>query len=106
MALADILPFPCPLSIGTDICHIPRIRQILTNEHPKHADKFSRRIFSPVELPAFQVQYDKLLQLRQIISARTSDEENGDYGSGVDNGVQDSKYERELWKLSNWVAGR
>ena len=44
-----ILPFPSPfpLNIGTDICHIPRILDILTSPR---GGRFIRRVFAPEEL--------------------------------------------------------
>lgn len=41
------LPFPFPLHIGTDICHIPRIVDILRS---RHCARFIRRVLTPEEL--------------------------------------------------------
>ncbi|KAJ5130146.1 uncharacterized protein N7515_006185 [Penicillium bovifimosum] len=108
MSLTDVLPFPYPLSVGTDICHVPRIQRILSNENEEHVTRFSRKIFSPTELPGFQERYQAVLRLRRTMPARAQIEENqtDDHGSGVDNDVRCDKYERELLGFSKWVAGR
>ncbi|KAK3319353.1 hypothetical protein B0H66DRAFT_559297 [Apodospora peruviana] len=48
MAQRQLLPFPFPLNVGTDICQISRIRRLLTPEWK--AGRFIRRILAPEEL--------------------------------------------------------
>ncbi|OJJ31163.1 hypothetical protein ASPWEDRAFT_72154 [Aspergillus wentii DTO 134E9] len=105
-ATDDALPFPYPLALGTDICHIPRIQRLLTDNSQKQVDRFSQRIFSPAERSFFQEQYDKVLQLRENIADKADNEDNGQDESGTDKNLQRTQYERAFWKLSSWVAGR
>ncbi|KAF9889630.1 hypothetical protein FE257_007138 [Aspergillus nanangensis] len=65
------------------------IRRILTDETPSQTERFARRIFSPSERDDFHLRYRKVLQLR------------GDLQAG-----ETETYERALWRLSSWVAGR
>ncbi|GAB1196833.1 hypothetical protein APSETT444_006111 [Aspergillus pseudonomiae] len=98
MPKSDIIPFPYPLGLGTDICHIPRIRRILTRENSKYAERFSKRIFSGSERDAFQQRHDKVLRLKKDLDTAVcqTDEKSR----------QQDDYDRELWRLSSWVAGR
>ena len=45
-------PFPAPISIGTDICHIPRILNIITKEHGRKASRFVSKILTNDEIIA------------------------------------------------------
>lgn len=42
------LPFPSPMRIGTDICNIARIRQLVVKDHAS----FTRRVLTPSERDA------------------------------------------------------
>lgn len=48
------LPFPFPMGIGTDICHMPRIKALLTG--PRSV-KFIKRILHPKEYRASPVAH-------------------------------------------------
>ncbi|KNG87352.1 hypothetical protein ANOM_003931 [Aspergillus nomiae NRRL 13137] len=98
MPKSDIIPFPYPLGVGTDICHIPRIRRILTRENPKYAERFSKRIFSESERDAFQQRHDNVLRLKKDLDTAVCRTD--------ENSRQQDDYDRELWRLSSWVAGR
>jgi hypothetical protein len=62
-------------------------------------------MFSRAELPGFQERYDKVLQQRQTMSAHAPIQGTDDR-SNIISDVQYSPYDRELLKLSNWMAGR
>jgi len=114
MALPDVMPFPYPIAIGTDICHIPRIRMILSDEREGYIHTLGRTIFSPVELSEFLSRLEKMQELRsaggkekdcmsldlegQLGEARPDEENQPD--------EKTSKHGRELAKFSGWVAGR
>ncbi|KAI9812423.1 MAG: hypothetical protein M1827_004654 [Pycnora praestabilis] len=51
-------PFPYPLGVGIDICHIPRIRRLITKDNGKYLDQFARRIFNSYEWEHFQVKLE------------------------------------------------
>lgn len=54
-------PFPSPsLSIGTDICHIPRVLRLVNNQ--KLFPRFLNRIFTQPERAAFQTRFRNLLK--------------------------------------------
>ncbi|KAB8225443.1 hypothetical protein BDV33DRAFT_198823 [Aspergillus novoparasiticus] len=94
----NIIPFPYPLGVGTDICHIPRIRRILTHENPSHVHRFVKRIFCQSEFDAFQQRHEKVLQLKKCLDTGMSKNE--------ESSLQQDKYDWALWRLSSWVAGR
>ncbi|KAE8380880.1 hypothetical protein BDV26DRAFT_256431 [Aspergillus bertholletiae] len=94
----DIIPFPYPLGLGTDICHIPRIKRILSNENPNYVERFTQRIFTEAELADFHQRHARVLQLKQNLENAISTP-NG-------SSLEQDRYDRGLWKLSSWVAGR
>lgn len=47
------IPFPYPFSVGVDICHIPRIHQLITKDGGKWRDMFKRRILTQYESTYF-----------------------------------------------------
>ncbi|OJJ05892.1 hypothetical protein ASPVEDRAFT_32236 [Aspergillus versicolor CBS 583.65] len=98
MQATEIAPFPYPLGLGTDICHIPRIRRILANEKPQYAEQFAQKIFGPAERGEFNSRYQKLLQCKRDGLETVP-------ASAIDSLVRD-KYDQKLWQLSSWVAGR
>lgn len=54
-------PFPSPsLSVGTDICHIPRVLRLVNN--PELFPRFLNRIFTKPERAAFQTRFSELLK--------------------------------------------
>lgn len=56
-------PFPFPVNIGTDICSVHRIFNILKAQNGSGADAFLRRIFTDQEREQFQHRsYSKTLQ--------------------------------------------
>ncbi|KAI9753770.1 MAG: hypothetical protein M4579_005004 [Chaenotheca gracillima] len=88
-------PFPFPLSIGIDICYIPRIRQIITKDEGRQLSRFARRIFHPDERPGAQKLIDRYERARA--------------GRGEGCGHADNIQTRgnlELSRLSEWIAGR
>lgn len=98
MQTTEIAPFPYPFGLGTDICHIPRIRQILTSEKPQYAERFAQKIFGPAERGEFNSRYQKLLQCKRDGLETVP-------ASAIDSLVRD-KCDQKLWQLSSWVAGR
>ncbi|KAF2455097.1 hypothetical protein BDY21DRAFT_79063 [Lineolata rhizophorae] len=81
-------PFPWPLRVGTDICYVPRIHQLITrgtqgrqqaNLNPERFSRFLRKLFGNHEIRAFQARWpnaDEALQngrtyeMAQYIAAR------------------------------------
>lgn len=98
MQATEIAPFPYPLGLGTDICHIPRIRRILTNEKPQYAERFAQKIFGPAERGEFNSRYQNLLQCKRDVLEEVP-------ARAIDSLLRD-KYDQKLWQLSSWVAGR
>lgn len=45
--MRPLLPFPLPLSLGTDICRVSRIASLLA--HPTRGPRFVERVLAPEE---------------------------------------------------------
>ncbi|KAI9844802.1 MAG: hypothetical protein M1837_005220 [Sclerophora amabilis] len=82
-------PFPFPVSIGIDICHIPRIREIITKDENKRLDRFTRRIFNTSERPDAQKLIDRYHRTRRREEQSVEAHRN-----------------TTLLRLAEWLAGR
>ena len=83
--------FPFPIGLGSDLCHIPRIRRLIIKDPPAlSAAKFIRRILHPIErshaMAILQAEIDDHGRRRQ---RRTSQPLNP-----------------ELHRLAEYLAGR
>lgn len=52
-------PFPYPLGIGTDICHLPRIFSLMQKENT--VNLWSRKVFTRLEWPSLVRKFNKSL---------------------------------------------
>ncbi|KAM0305026.1 hypothetical protein ACHAO8_011254 [Botrytis cinerea] len=73
--------FPFPVNIGTDICRISRIQDILTNHQSKYAHRFIRRIFTPQEQVWYRprllplIEYLYFMERREFIQGKIEKQE-------------------------------
>ncbi|KAF2721483.1 hypothetical protein K431DRAFT_268606 [Polychaeton citri CBS 116435] len=52
-----IRPFPLPMTVGTDICNIPRVLKLITKQKHGSLNSFLRRLLSPREQDAFSHRF-------------------------------------------------
>ncbi|KAF7869823.1 hypothetical protein EAF04_004607 [Stromatinia cepivora] len=68
--------FPLPVNIGTDICKISRIQDILTKHQSKYAHRFIRRVFTPQEQVWYRprllplIEYLYFMERREFIQGK------------------------------------
>ncbi|KAF7903477.1 uncharacterized protein EAF01_006526 [Botrytis porri] len=73
--------FPFPVNIGTDICRISRIQDILTKHQSKYAHRFIRRIFTPQEQVWYRprllplIEYLYFMERREFIQGKIEKQE-------------------------------
>ncbi|KAF7925666.1 uncharacterized protein EAE98_006891 [Botrytis deweyae] len=73
--------FPLPVNIGTDICRISRIQDILTKHQSKYAHRFIRRIFTPQEQVWYRprllplIEYLYFMERREFIQGKIEKQE-------------------------------
>ncbi len=72
-----IRPFPIPMHVGTDICHIPRIMTILRD--PSRAAPFVRRILTPSEIPYANRELIKVMGLTPLAALSSTLPDLGPY---------------------------
>lgn len=60
------IAFPCNLSVGTDVVHLPRIRRLINKREGRNLIPFAKRILHPLEIrdlshrhPQWQAQHEK-----------------------------------------------
>lgn len=75
------------------------MKEILAHENPKHVERFAQRIFSHSERLDFWARHDEVTQQKETLCLRISETHK------VANRACD-KYDRALWKVPGWVAGR
>lgn len=80
-------PFPLAFSIGNDVCHIPRIRAILTN--PFKAERFVNKILNKEEVKNNQNRLEVLMRV-----------------AGKDHGLYGRTEREDVSELANFLAGR
>ncbi|KAI9799365.1 MAG: hypothetical protein M1833_004064 [Piccolia ochrophora] len=123
------LPFPSALSIGTDICHVPRIRALITKNDGRWLGPFVRRIFRPDEDVWPKIDRITKASSRSTIDTHTADPRQGSHKNGNHAAIRpqvrgqvgmqtqagtpqraaiDQKVigDQELRRLSQWLAGR
>ncbi|QSZ30086.1 hypothetical protein DSL72_004606 [Monilinia vaccinii-corymbosi] len=68
--------FPFPVNLGTDICQISRINDILTKHQSKYAHRFIRRVFTPQEQVWYRprllplIEYLYFMERREFIQEK------------------------------------
>ncbi|RAL65651.1 hypothetical protein DID88_005322 [Monilinia fructigena] len=68
--------FPLPVNVGTDICQISRINDILTKHQSKYAHRFIRRVFTPQEQVWYRprllplIEYLHFMERREFIQGK------------------------------------
>ncbi|CAD6448496.1 6ea8abcc-fb25-4009-8bb6-6d495f5f0ea4 [Sclerotinia trifoliorum] len=68
--------FPLPVNIGTDICKISRVEDILTKHQSKYAHRFIRRVFTPQEQVWYRprllplIEYLYFMERREFIQGK------------------------------------
>ncbi|ESZ97727.1 hypothetical protein SBOR_1914 [Sclerotinia borealis F-4128] len=68
--------FPLPVNVGTDICQISRISDILTKHQSKYAHRFIRRVFTPQEQVWYRprllplIEYLYFMERREFIQEK------------------------------------
>jgi len=86
--------FPFALSIGTDICHILRVKKILTN--PKRsAQQYFRKVLNPAEVLA----YRSWLKVAVELDALKADEER--YSE-----IPGEVIHAKAWPMARFLSGR
>ncbi|KAI9827321.1 MAG: hypothetical protein M1826_006426 [Phylliscum demangeonii] len=92
-------PFPLQLSIGTDICHVPRITRIITQDGQGWgARRFMRRILTPAERQTMEPKLERFLAASTTTSTSTS--------TSTTTTTTTQPAGRELQQLSQSLAGR
>ena len=102
MASRAVRRFPYPLSIGTDICHIPRIYSILNSTR---AVRFLRRILNEEELARAQSLSPIARVLQQGFTSGVPKDTGEEADSVVSKAFHDDR-DSELWKAAVFMAGR
>lgn len=84
--MVRVIPFP-PFSIGTDICHIPRITRIIVRDKDgRSITRFIRRILTEPERSMIRPKLDRYLNAYKDEDKVSKDQ--------------------ALHELSQWLAGR
>jgi hypothetical protein len=87
-------PFPFALSIGTDICHIVRIYNILT--HPRvRAQLFVRKVLNPAEILASE---SWLKSAAELDSMKTDEKIYSD--------IPRKAIHSKVWPMAHFLSGR
>jgi holo-[acyl-carrier protein] synthase len=97
---AKLRPFPLPFSIGTDICHIPRIAALLQ----KDGLRFVRRVLHERELKAYDVKITAALEKLRDDTSRDAGGMLRDFRKegGQDSGTEASSF--EAWMAGRWAV--
>ncbi|KAJ9136443.1 hypothetical protein NKR23_g9841 [Pleurostoma richardsiae] len=95
-----VLPFPFPLSIGTDICHIPRIHRILQHSERRRL-QFVRRVLNATETARPHLREP----IAWILDGRVPAKEGRRLGAAAekDGGAGGAS---DLWRAACFMAGR
>lgn len=104
-----VRPFPYPLNIGTDICHIPRIYSILNSAR---AARFVRRVLTEEEAARRGQRVSPIARILQndagIQKHGEVTEERSKVKSLSDSQRSHAEADREseLWEAAVFMAGR
>lgn len=86
-------PFPYPISIGVDLCLIPRMRRLIRQRDGRNIIPLAKKIFHrDAELGVFQKRLD---------TYRCEAEDDIELSEKVS-----AAFDRSLDKFSRWMAGR
>ncbi|RDL39893.1 uncharacterized protein BP5553_04233 [Venustampulla echinocandica] len=116
-------PFPLPICVGTDICHIPRIRRIILKNNGSSVKRFSRRILAEQEFARHWTRIETPIKAwRELGGHPCKDalllgDASGDRDVGRDVKLNNAfkspikqrtagQIETEIWKTAGFLAGR
>ena len=95
-------PFPFPLNVGIDICHVPRIRKLILKDHGHYLIPWVTRIFNTIEygdvrrrLHAYKIQAFQVSNGHGTLPPRSTDTQGK---PNPDQSPEDS--------FAQWIAGR